>query len=33
MFKEPSLKNVLIVGLILFAVLSAVGEVTKKDNS
>ena len=33
MLKEPSLKNVLIVALILFAVLSAVGEVRKKDNS
>ena len=33
MFKEPTIKNVLIVALMIFAVLSAVGEVTKKDNS
>jgi len=33
MFKEPSLKNVLIVALIVFAMLSAVGEVTKNKNS
>ena len=31
--KEPSLKNVLIVGLVIVAVLSAVGEATKKKNS